>query len=107
QCGTVDSWTLWVFAITVWPVALVAGANPPSPLSDFLSRWFPWFFSLPQDQQAFLEVAVPSTVLVLLWFRRQIWRWIHRPIYLGFPETPHRPQAGWVSSYWFKGCRVA
>ena len=65
--GTVDSWTVWAFAITVWAVAVVAGAKPPSPLSDFLSRWFPWFFSLPQDQQAFLEVAVPSTVLLLLW----------------------------------------
>jgi hypothetical protein len=46
-------------------------------MSDWLSRWFPWFFALPDQQQNFLLVAGPIAVGLAAWFSGPL-RWLFR-----------------------------
>jgi hypothetical protein len=52
----------WFLLLSVW-AGIVVGVR----LSDFLSKWFPWFFALPDEQRDFLLVVVPLAAMVVLW----------------------------------------
>jgi hypothetical protein len=49
-------------------------------VSDLLSRWFPWFFALPSDQQNFLLVVVPVLLTAVATLVPAVRRWIRRVI---------------------------
>lgn len=48
--------------LSVW-----AGSVLGLRVSDFLTRWFPWFFGLPESQQNFLLVVTPILISLVIW----------------------------------------